>query len=141
MEAVVQHVRTWWTVRSRGQPAATVRNATPTAFPLPPDLLFAVHEIVMREHDDFRPRARQTALPDPDLPVHIVGKTLRVRPPKIPLVGFPRRNRHPPAVRLAPGQCAPCDPSAAISVLFAKRTHITYAADSVIEVGGGGGHA
>lgn len=104
MGVIVQRVQTWWTVRSRGAPAATARNATPTAFRLPPDLGFAVHEVVMRERDDFEPHTHHSDLSDPGLPLHTIDAALRVGPPTIPLFSAPRRNRRPPAVRLAPGQ-------------------------------------
>lgn len=105
VDIVVQRVRTWWTIRSRGAPAATVRNAAPSAFTLPQDFTFGMHEVVMDERDGFQPQTRQADLHDPGLPLRIVDGALRVRPPKLPGMGSaPRRNRRPPAVHLAGGQ-------------------------------------
>jgi len=104
VDAVVQRVQTWWTVESRGAPAATVRNAAPVAFPLPQDYTFTMYEVVMQEHDGFRPQTRQADLTDPGLPLHLVDGALRVRPPKLAFASAPRRHRRPPAVYLMPGQ-------------------------------------
>ena len=105
MQPVVQWVRTCWTKASRGGAAAARRNAVPVAFPLPDDAAPLVHEVVMREVDDFAIRAEhRTGLPEPDdVELRLVDDRLRVM-----LVasawGMPRRNRRPPAVLLKPGQ-------------------------------------
>lgn len=97
-------MQTWWTVKSRGAPAAAVRNAAPNAFLLPPNLISGMHEVVIREQDGFQPQACETDLTTPDLTFHEVEGSLRVRPPTLAPLSFPERRRRPPAVRLAPGQ-------------------------------------
>ncbi|MEU6139998.1 hypothetical protein ABZ848_06500 [Streptomyces sp. NPDC047081] len=104
MDAVVQWVRTSWTKKSRGGPEAARRNATPTAFLLPPGLSSALHEIEMREFDSFEPRMKVQDLSAPGTILREVDGLLRVDPPEVSMFAKPRRNRRPPAVRLAPGQ-------------------------------------
>jgi hypothetical protein len=105
MQPVVQWVRTCWTKASRGGVAAARRNAAPIAFPLPSGVAPLVHEVVMREGDDFTTHAEHsTGLPElDDVELRMVDDRLRVM-----LVasawGMPRRNRRPPAVLLKPGQ-------------------------------------
>ncbi|MDT0546350.1 MULTISPECIES: hypothetical protein [Streptomyces] len=104
MDAVVQWVRTEWTKTSRGGTEAARRNAAPLAFPLPPGLASAVHEVVMREADAFEPHTSVRELPDPGVALREAGGLLRVRPPEASLFSMPRRHRRPPAVRLGPGE-------------------------------------
>ncbi|MFE7275028.1 hypothetical protein [Streptomyces sp. NPDC057623] len=104
MDAVVQRVRTSWTKKSRGGPEAARRNAAPTAFLLPAGLSCALHEVAMGESESFEPRTWVTDLSDPGTILREVDGLLRVDPPKVTMFGMPRRDRRPPAVRLAPGQ-------------------------------------
>jgi hypothetical protein len=60
MDVTVQWVRTSWTKRSRGAPHADARNRAPVAFVLPPGPSPLVHEVLMQESDDFRPRFEVT---------------------------------------------------------------------------------
>ncbi|GAA3855571.1 hypothetical protein [Streptomyces sedi] len=107
MEITVQWVRTSWTKRSRGGPAATRRNAAPLGFPLPepsdlPDGF--AHVVRMSEDTDFAPRPGHQpphALP---LDLRADGSRLRVHAHVVPRASLPPRSRRPPAVRLAPGQ-------------------------------------
>lgn len=104
MDAVVQLVRTSWTKRSRGGPEAARRNAAPTAFPLPADLSWALHEVAMEEFDSFEPRMQMRDLSDPGTVLREADGLLRVAPPEVTRFAMPRRDRRPPAVRLAPGE-------------------------------------
>ncbi|MFF3920643.1 hypothetical protein ACFYZB_46115 [Streptomyces sp. NPDC001852] len=104
MDVVVQRVRTSWTKKSRGGPGAARRNAAPTAFSLPPGLSTAHHEVAMREFDSFEPRIQVRDLSAPGTVLREVDGLLRVDPPEVSMFAMPRRNRRPPAVRLAPGQ-------------------------------------
>ncbi|MER5537413.1 hypothetical protein [Streptomyces mirabilis] len=104
MDAVVQRVRTSWTKKSRGGSEAARRNAAPTAFLLPPGLSSALHEVAMRESDSFEPRIQMRDLSAPGTILREVDGLLRVDPPEVSMFAMPRRNRRPPAVRLAPGQ-------------------------------------
>ncbi|MFB7331254.1 hypothetical protein ACFC00_06370 [Streptomyces adustus] len=104
MDVVVQRVRTSWTKKSRGGPGAARRNAAPTAFSLPPGLSTALHEVTMRESDSFEPRMQVRDLSPPGAIHREVDGLLRVHPPEVSMFAMPRRNRRPPAVRLAPGQ-------------------------------------
>ncbi|MER5790840.1 hypothetical protein [Streptomyces sp. NPDC001980] len=104
MDAVVQRVRTSWTKKSRGGPGAARRNAAPTAFSLPPGLSAALHEVAMQESDSFEPRMQVRDLSAPGTILREADGLLRVDPPEVSLFAMPRRNRRPPAVRLAPGQ-------------------------------------
>ncbi|MCX2181213.1 hypothetical protein KV205_11820 [Streptomyces sp. SKN60] len=107
MEITAQWVRVSWTKRSRGGPAAALRNGLPAGFalpsPTPPTPGFA-HAVRLREDDDFRPRAGETTLRDAGLVLRDENGRLRVHT-NIPLLGgLPPRRRRPPAVRLEPGQ-------------------------------------
>ena len=104
MDVVVQRVRTSWTKASRGAAWAGTRNAAPTVFPLPHGLRSGLHEVVTRESDAFRPQMSERDLTDPGLILREVNGLLRVQPPEATIVGMPRRNGRPPAVRLSPGQ-------------------------------------
>lgn len=104
MDAVVQRVHTSWTKKSRGGSEAARRNAAPTAFLLPPGLSSALHEIAMRESDSFEPHTQVRDLSAPGTILREVDGLLRVDPPGVSMFAMPRRNRRPPAVRLAPGQ-------------------------------------
>ncbi len=103
MDIVVQRVQTSWTKKSRGGAEAALRNAASTAFALPPGLSSALHEVTMRESDAFQPRMQVRELTGAGIGFREVDGLLRVAPPEIPS-GVPRRDRRPPAVRLAPGQ-------------------------------------
>ncbi|AUY53869.1 hypothetical protein [Streptomyces sp. CB01881] len=118
----VQWVRTSWTKRSRGGPAAARRNAAAAGFAVPsqPSTLSApspsmpsvhpahlahlVHLVRMGEADGFAPREGWEVLPPGALGLREADGRLRVLPPVEPLYGLPPRARRPPAVRLAPGQ-------------------------------------
>jgi len=107
VEAVVQWVRTSWSIRSRGEPAAARRNTAPVAFPLPLRQPPFVHDILMDERDDFQPHMTiRDGLPDagPGSGVLLRDERglLRVHLAVTPF-GMPRRWRRPPAVRLARG--------------------------------------
>ncbi|MEV6998526.1 hypothetical protein AB0N62_12645 [Streptomyces sp. NPDC093982] len=104
MNAVVQRVRTSWTKKSRGGSEAARRNAVPTAFLLPSGLSSALHEVAMRESDSFEPRVQVRDLSAPGTILREIDGLLRVDPPEVSMFAMPRRNRRPPAVRLAPGQ-------------------------------------
>ena len=57
---VAQYIRVIWTKASRGNPAASRRNAVPQAFELPADILESaeptqVHALQVRELNDFVP--------------------------------------------------------------------------------------
>lgn len=67
-----------------------------------------MHEIVMREHDDFQPRTTvRDGMPDSGSHTSVLlredGGLLRVHPTTTPF-GMPRRWRRPSAIRLAPGE-------------------------------------
>lgn len=81
MDAVVQRVCTSWTKKSRGGFEAARRNATPTAFLLPPDLSSALHGVAMRESDSFEPRTQVQDLSAPGTILREVDGLLRVDPP------------------------------------------------------------
>jgi hypothetical protein len=107
VEAVIQWVRTSWTIRSRGGPGAARRNAAPVAFPLPPVQPPFVHQVIMGEHDGFQPHfTAHEGLPgtgaDSGVLIQEDNGLLRVHLAVAPL-GMPRRWRRPPAVRIAPG--------------------------------------
>ncbi len=58
----------------------------------------------MRESDAFEPRMQVRELTDAGIVLCEVDGLLRVGPVDVTMFGMPRRNRRPPAVRLAPGQ-------------------------------------
>ncbi len=104
MEITVQCVRTFWTKRSRGGEAATLRNAAPTGFPLsrvPPS---CAQVIRMSEDDGFVPRESEKPLREVALSLRIERDRVRVLPRVDPLYGLPPRRRRPLTVRLLPGQ-------------------------------------
>lgn len=100
MDVVAQRVRTTWTKRSRGGPAAAARNRVPVAFPL---LAGApLHEVTVDESTGFEPR--YVALGE------LEGVTLReadgglsVRLAPAPM-SWPRREWRPGPVHLLPGE-------------------------------------
>lgn len=109
MEVVIQRVRTSWTKQSRGGPLAAIRNAAPVVFALPRVTPPLLHEVWMRESEEFRPQHRSVdELPNaPEvggvlLRVECDGR-LRVHLALAPF-GIPRRPRRPPAVRLNRGE-------------------------------------
>jgi hypothetical protein len=65
VDVVAQWVRTSWTKRSRGGPAAARRNAAPVGFALPAIVTPSVHEVAMDELQDFEPQVALCAgVPD-----------------------------------------------------------------------------
>ncbi|MGX1541948.1 hypothetical protein [Streptomyces adustus] len=56
------------------------------------------------ESDSFEPRLQVRDLSAPGAILREVDGLLRVDPPEVSMFAMPRRNRRPPAVRLAPGQ-------------------------------------
>ncbi|MFD6493479.1 hypothetical protein ACFV99_23735 [Streptomyces sp. NPDC059944] len=104
MDVVVQRIRTSWTKKSRGGPGAARRNAAPTAFSSPPRFNATFHEVAMRESDSFEPHVQVRDLSAPGTILREVDGLLRVDPPEVSMFAMPRRDRRPPAVRLAPGQ-------------------------------------
>jgi hypothetical protein len=105
VDVMAQWVRTSWTKRSRGGPAASARNAAPVGFPWPVPGRGGVHDVVMDEAHDFEPRESfRGGLPDRgDVLVDERGGRLRVQLVVTPF-GLPRRWRRPPAVYLGPGE-------------------------------------
>lgn len=109
VDVVIQRIRTSWTKQSRGGPEAAIRNAAPVAFPLPSVTPPFVHEVWMREAEDFQPRFEiRAGLPGSadDAGVFLRPEDdgrLRVQPAVTPF-GIPRRTRRPPAVRLVQGE-------------------------------------
>lgn len=104
MEVTVQRVQTWWTKASRGGAAAAVRNSAPTAFPLPPGFVSGLHDVVLREFEEFAPVARVLDLADAGLELRVTDGLLRIGPPVTSVFSMPRRISRPPALRIAPGQ-------------------------------------
>ncbi|GLY41773.1 hypothetical protein Amsp01_077960 [Amycolatopsis sp. NBRC 101858] len=100
MDVVAQRVRTTWTKRSRGGPAAAVRNRVPVAFPLPDGAL--LHEVNVDESTGFEPRF---TVPDALDGVRLreVDGSLAVRLELAPM-SRPRRDWRPAPVRLRPGE-------------------------------------
>lgn len=99
---MAQRVRTTWTKRSRGGPAASVRNRVPIAFALPSEA--GLHEVNIDESTGFEPRFAVRPLAElDDVRLREVDGGLSVL--VIPsLWGVPRRAWRPPPVRLAPGE-------------------------------------
>ncbi len=64
MDVVAQRVRTTWTKRSRGGPAAATRNRVPVAFPLPDGA--RLHEVHVDESTGFVPRFERRTLDELD---------------------------------------------------------------------------
>jgi hypothetical protein len=100
MDVVAQRVRTTWTKRSRGGPAAAVRHRVPVAFPLPDGAV--VHEVNVDESTGFVPRFR--------LPGELDGVTLREAGGELTVwldlapMSWPRREWRPEPVALRPGE-------------------------------------
>jgi hypothetical protein len=105
VDVVAQWVRTSWTKRSRGGPAATRRNAAPAGLMLPAARCPLVHEVLMDEAQDFELRTSlRDGQPDPEaVLVKEVDGRLRVELVVTPF-GMPRRWRRPPAVWLSRGE-------------------------------------
>jgi hypothetical protein len=105
VQTIVQLVRTSWTKRSRGGAGSIRRNRVPVAFALPPVPPPLVHEVTMREQDDFVPctDTRADPLDDSVLLREEQDGRLRVGLVVTPW-GMPLRNRRPPAVFLLPGE-------------------------------------
>ncbi|MGY1580671.1 hypothetical protein [Streptomyces sp. MN13] len=104
MDITVQWVRTLWTKRSRGGPAAARRNAVPVAFALPDGVPGRAHTVRLHEWDDFTPRHGWAEPRRVGVELRERDGRLRVLPRVEPLYGQPPRPRRPPAVRLAPGE-------------------------------------
>ena len=104
MDVVVQLVRTSWTKRSRGGAEAARRNAVPEAFPLI-HTGSAVHEVVIREENDFEPAwlPVRAEVGTDDVSLQQQGGRLRVLVNDNPR-GRPSRWRRPPAVRIGRGE-------------------------------------
>jgi hypothetical protein len=104
VQTIVQWVRTSWTKRSRGGPGSIRRNRAPVAFELPPVAPPLVHEVTMREQDDFVPCTDTRADPvDGSLVLRELDGRLRVELVVTPW-GMPLRRRRPAAVLLLPGE-------------------------------------
>ena len=57
MNTVIQHIETYWTKESRGNPGATIRNSVPDTFPIgsPPETLGVfLNEIKYSEYSNFK---------------------------------------------------------------------------------------
>ncbi|MEV0039084.1 hypothetical protein [Streptomyces sp. NPDC050804] len=104
MEVTVQWIRTSWTKRSRGGPAAARRNAVPVGFRVPRMPPSVAHVVRMREQDGFDPHDCQEDLREVDVRLREDDRRLGVLPRVQPLFAIPPRPRRPPAVRLVPGQ-------------------------------------
>ncbi|MEU4525581.1 hypothetical protein AB0F52_43515 [Amycolatopsis sp. NPDC024027] len=102
VDVVAQRVRTTWTKRSRGGPAAAVRNRVPIAFPLPPGV--ELHDVHVDESTGFEPRFALRPLGELEsvtLREAEGGLSVLVTPS---LWGTPKRNWRPSPVRLEPGE-------------------------------------
>lgn len=102
MDVVAQRVRTTWTKRSRGGPAASVRNRVPVAFALPAGAV--VQEVQVDESTGFAPRSELRAVDELDgglLREADGGLAVQVVPSPW---GRPWRRWRPPPVRLEPGE-------------------------------------
>lgn len=104
VDVTVQRVQTWWTKASRGGAAAALRNSAPTVFPLPSGFVSGLHDVVMREFNEFAPQARELDLVDPGLGLRVADGLLWIGPPVTSSFSMPRRTSRPPARRIAPGQ-------------------------------------
>lgn len=100
VDVVAQRVRTTWTKRSRGGPAAALRNRVPVAFPLPDGARF--HAVDIDESTGFEPRF--TVLDALDrVTLREVGGALAVRVELAPM-SWPKREWRPAPVHLRPGE-------------------------------------
>jgi hypothetical protein len=102
MDVVAQRVRTTWTKRSRGGPAAATRNRVPVAFPLPDGA--RLHEVHVDESTGFVPRFTLHTLDELD------GVLLRETDGGLSVLvipspwGWPKREWRPSPVHLRPGE-------------------------------------
>ena len=104
MDPVVQWVRTIWTKKSRGGANFARRNATPVAFALPTGAAPLVHEVVMREEDDFQPHAVvQPACQPSGLVLTEADDGLEIEL-LVPPACLPQRTFRPSRVTLRPGE-------------------------------------
>ncbi|MCX2952215.1 hypothetical protein [Lentzea sp. NEAU-D7] len=103
-DVVVQWVRTEWTKQSRGEPGATRRNAVPVGFALP-HLKPAVHEVRLREWEDFAPvwSKESDEIDRLALTLREDGDVLSVQLQDT-MHATPRRWNRPSPVRLARGE-------------------------------------
>ncbi|MEU0793172.1 hypothetical protein ABZ342_24120 [Amycolatopsis sp. NPDC005961] len=100
MDIVAQRVRTTWTKRSRGGPAAAARNRVPVAFPL---LAGApIHEVTVDESTGFEPRFTALDVLD-DVTLRFAGGALAVRV-ELARMSRPTREWRPAPVVLRPGE-------------------------------------
>ena len=105
VDVVAQWVRTSWTKRSRGGPAAARRNAAPVGLVLPTGRRPVVHTVVMNEAQDFQPQeSLHDGLPErTEVLLREIDSRLRVEL-VVYLWAAPRRSRRPPAVWLERGE-------------------------------------
>ncbi|MBE1498498.1 hypothetical protein H4696_005598 [Amycolatopsis lexingtonensis] len=102
MDVVAQWVRTTWTKRSRGGPAAAARNRVPVAYPLPAGA--SLHLVDVDESTGFEPRFALRPIGELD------GVTLREADGELTVrlelarMSWPRREWRPGPVRLRPGE-------------------------------------
>ncbi|WP_206797598.1 hypothetical protein [Amycolatopsis sp. MtRt-6] len=102
VDVVAQRVRTTWTKRSRGGPAAAVRHRVPVAFPLPPGV--GLHEVQADESTGFEPRFRVRPLAELGgvlLREASTGLSVQVEPAAM---SWPNREWRPEPVHLRPGE-------------------------------------
>jgi hypothetical protein len=100
MDVVAQRVRTTWTKRSRGGPAASLRNRVPVTFPLPDGA--PLHEVTANESTGFEPRF--TVLDALDgVTLREADGSLAVRVEPAPR-SWPHRDWRPAPVRLRAGE-------------------------------------
>jgi hypothetical protein len=102
VDVVAQRVRTTWTKRSRGGPAAAVRNRVPVAFPVPDGALF--HEVEVDESTGFEPRFAVRPIADLNRVTLREADgvlSVRVEPARM---SWPNRDWRPAPVRLRPGE-------------------------------------
>jgi hypothetical protein len=83
VDVVVQRVRTLWTRRSRGFPAAVARHAVPVAFELPSGRGPLFHDVAVREWDGFVPEETVVGVAPSrrEVSLRAAGDTLLVRVP------------------------------------------------------------
>lgn len=100
VDVMAQRVRTTWTKRSRGGPAATARNRVPVAFPLLADA--PIHAVDVDESTGFEPRFRALDALD-GVTLEEVGGALTVWV-ELAWMGRPTREWRPAPIRLQPGE-------------------------------------
>ncbi|WP_434450429.1 hypothetical protein [Lentzea sp. E54] len=105
LDVVVQWVRTEWTKQSRGGAGATRRNGVPVAFPLP-HLKPAVHEVRLREWEDFEPvwSKESSTIDRLELVLHEEDDGVLSVQLQDTMIATPRRWNRPSPVRLGRGE-------------------------------------